>query len=197
MRTPDGWVIPMPKSLAEDLAWSLVSLAGQQGLASVTIRGLARHTRMAPGTITNHFLSKRELWAVCATVVGGWLADATSDHVVDRGAVGLFPDSGDTTYRLLVSAWSQLRAHALTDPDVDQRVAGMTTMVRRSAGRACVADARELSAAAWACLETLRQELVRPGSELTPADALAVLQQVEPSARRVAPDCADPVTGIA
>jgi AcrR family transcriptional regulator len=177
MRTPQGWVISMPTSLAEDLAWSLVVLAGEHGLAAVSFRALARHTRLAPGTITNHYGSKPELFGVCATVIGRWLAYATTDHVEDRGAIGLFPAPDDLTYRLLVSVWAQLRAYALTDATVDQRVRDMTPMLQRSVRDASL-GLEEDGSAAWVCLEGLRQELVRPGSALTPADALAVLEQV-------------------
>jgi AcrR family transcriptional regulator len=187
MRTADGWVISMPKTLAEDLAWSLVWLAGEDGLGAITMRSLARHARLSPGTITNHFGSKQELWAVCTTVIGRWLAEATSDHVEDRGPVGLFPTQEDLTYRLLVSAWAQLRAHALSDPEVDQRVQAVTTLLRSSARHACVEPGGELPAATWWCLEGLRQELVRPGTELTAAEAWGVLRQAGRSARREPP----------
>ena len=178
----------MPKSLVEDLAWSLVSLASEAGLGAITIRSLARHARLSPGTISNHFASKQELWAMSSVVTGRWLAQATSDHVEDRGAIGLFPTPADSTYRLLVSAWAQLRAHALSDTEVDVRLQGMVPVLRLSAGRACVTREDGLPPAAWWCLEGLRQELVRPGSELTPHDALSVLQRVEPDARREPPE---------
>jgi AcrR family transcriptional regulator len=181
MRTHDGWVIPMTTTVLEDLAWSLAWLAGEGGLTAVTIRALARHARLSPGTISNHFSSKQELWARSAGVIARWLAHATSDHVQDRGAVGLFPAREDQTYRLLVSGWAQLRAHALTEPEMDRRIAGDQTMLERSAQGALSVD-RSWSVPAWICLEGLRLELVRPGSTLTPDDALALLQQVEPDA---------------
>jgi AcrR family transcriptional regulator len=174
----------MPKSLVEDLAWSLVVLAGETGLGAVTLRALARHTRVSPGTLTHHFASKRELWALCTVVVGRWLADATDDHVADRGAVGLFPEPGDATYRCLVSAWVQLRAHALTDPEVDARVQDLTTVLRRRARRALVDGAPDISSTAWWYVEALRQEVIRPGSELTPGRALAAIQRLIPEASR-------------
>jgi AcrR family transcriptional regulator len=175
MWTPDGWVIPMPVGLAEDLAWSLVMLSSAEGLARVSFRSLARHTRMAPGTITNHYASRSELLGVCATVVGRWLADATSAHVDERGPVGLFPMPEDRTYCWLVCAWAQLRSHALTDAEVDERVRGATFFLERVAGRALGEDSAHLSAA-LSCLETLRQDLVRPGNELNAAGAWAVLR---------------------
>ena len=99
-------------------------------------RGLGRLHSRVPGTISNHFASKRELFAICTSLIGRWLAQATSDHIDDRGAVGLFPeDAGDRTYRLLSSAWVQLRAYALADPMMDERVQGVAPMIQRSAAR--------------------------------------------------------------
>lgn len=186
MRTAHGWVVSMSTSLVEDLAWSLVELAGDEGLAHVTVRSLARHTRVSPGTISNHFASKRELFAICTSLIGRWLAQATSDHIDDRGAVGLFPttDAGDRTYRLLSSAWVQLRAYALADPMMDERVQGVAPMIQRSAGGACVGDDSELTLGAWMCVQELRHELARRTTTLTADEALELLQQVEPSARR-------------
>ena len=177
MRTPQGWVIPMPTSLAEDLAWSLVVLAGELGLTAVSFRALARHARLAPGTITNHYATKQELLGVCTTVVGRWLAYATADHVEDRGAIGLFPATDDVTYRLLVVVWAQLRAQGLTDVSVDQRVGAMTPMLQRRLTDALLELEPPAWAGGWVCVEGIRHELVRPGSELTPTDALALLEQ--------------------
>jgi AcrR family transcriptional regulator len=183
--TPYGWA-PTTTSLAEDLAWSLVQLAGEEGLSTVTIRSLARHARVSPGTISNHFVSKQELWALSASIIGRWLARATADFVDERGAVGLFPsqDERDRTYRLLVSSWSQLKAHALADPDVEARINGVTPVLSSAAARACTAPDHELTLAVWLCLEGLRHELVSKATSLTAADALAAFQQVEPSATR-------------
>lgn len=186
-RADSLWMgIPMPKSLAEDLAWSLVQLAGDDGLANVTMRSLARHTRVSPGTISNRFASKQELLAICTSVVGKWLASATSDHVDDRGAVGLFPTQHDhdQTYRLLVSTWAQLCAHGLTDRDVDERVQGMTPLLNSGASRACPGEDHQFTVGAWLCLDGLRRELVRRAITLTADDALAAFQLVEPAARR-------------
>ncbi len=184
MRTPDGWLIPRPTSLAEDLAWSLVALAGEQGLASVSFRGLARHARLAPGTITNHYASKQELLGVCTTQVGRWLTHATSDHVEDRGPLGLFPAPDDLTYRSLVSAWAQLRAYALTDASVDERASAMVPLMSATVREAFAGPELWNPTAAWICLEGLRAELIRPGSDLTPAEALTVLEQTVTLGRR-------------
>jgi AcrR family transcriptional regulator len=144
---------------------------------------LARHARLSPGTISHHFSSKQELWALSAGVIGRWLGQATSDHVEDRGAIGLFPATEDATYRLLVSGWAQLRAYALTAPEVDERISAVVPRLELGARTALAVD-RSWSIPAWVCLEGLRLELVRPGSELTPEAALALLQQVEPRAIR-------------
>jgi AcrR family transcriptional regulator len=87
----------MPTSLVEDLAWSLVVL-GETGLGAVTMRALARHTRVSPGTLTHHFASKNELWALCTLRIGQWFSYATDDYVDDRGTIGLFPEETDETY---------------------------------------------------------------------------------------------------
>lgn len=183
MWTSDGWMMSMPRNLAEDLALSLVALCGEEGgLGAITYRSLARHVRMAPGTITNHYASKQELWGVCASVVGRWLTHATSDHVQERGPIGLFPatEDHDRTYRLLASSWAQFRAYALTDPAVDERVQGILPLLRGSVRGALAGGRPEPSLGGWMCLESLRQEVVRPGSSLTPEAALHVLSSVEP-----------------
>jgi hypothetical protein len=86
--------------------------------------------------LTHHCTSKNDLWAQCTVRVGHWLSEATADYVEDRGAIGLFPEETDQTYRRLAPAWVQLRIHALTDPEVDVRVHVMTAVLRRSAARA-------------------------------------------------------------
>ncbi len=176
MWTSQGWSIRTPANLGEDLAWSLAVLGADVGLARVSYRALARHTRTAPGTITNHYASKSDLWVVCTVVVGRWLSDATRDHVDQRGHVGLFPAPEDRTYRLLVSAWVQLRAQALVDPAIAERVDGVTVLLQRAAAWAI--EDPDTFPVAWMCLEGLRERLVRPGSELTPEEALAVLARV-------------------
>jgi AcrR family transcriptional regulator len=165
----------MPTSLAEDLAWSLVSLASEQPLGTVSFRTLAAHARLAPGTITNHFATKQELLAVCTTVVGRWLAHATFDHVRERGPVGLFPGPDDLTYRWLLAAWVQLEAHALTDRAVDERVRAAGPQLQRSVASALDGPDPDATTLARLCVDGLRRELVRPGADLTPADALAAL----------------------
>jgi AcrR family transcriptional regulator len=184
MRTPEGWLIPVPTTLAEDLAWSLVVLAGEQGLASVSFRALARHARLAPGTITNHYSSKQELFGVCTTQVGRWLTHATSDHVEDRGPLGLFPTPDDLTYLSLVSAWAQLRAYALTDASVDERASAMVPLMGATVREAFPEPGLLNLSAAWICLEGLRAELIRPSSDLTPAEALTLLEQTVTVGRR-------------
>jgi AcrR family transcriptional regulator len=177
MRTSDGWLIPMPTTLGEDLAWSLVALAREQPLPAISFRGLARHARLAPGTITNHFASKQELLALSTTQIGRWLAHATTDHLHDRGPVGLFPATDDQTHRALTSAWAQLRAHALTEPAVDERVMGMTVVMRRSLEEALPDHRASSTATLWLWCEALRAELLRLGTDLGPADALALLER--------------------
>jgi len=175
----------MPRSLAEDLAWSLVSLSAEVGLAQVSVRALARRTRMAPGTVTNHYASKGELVGICATVVGRWLASATAAHVDVRGALGLFPDTEDRTYRWLVSTWAQLRSAALTDPALDVRVRDADLGVVRAARWALAETTGERSPhpATWRCLENLRHDLVGPGTTLTPESALTMLVEVAQASR--------------
>jgi AcrR family transcriptional regulator len=184
MRTPTGWVIPMPTCLVEGLASSLVVLAGETGLGAVTMRALARQARVSPGTLTHHFASKNELFALCTARVAQWFSYATDDYVEDRGAVGLFPEVTDETYRRLTSAWVQLRIHALTDPEVDARVHAMTGVLRRSAARALDEPEPVLSTTGWWLLEALREAVVRPRSQLTPGVALTALQEVVPTATR-------------
>ena len=91
--------------------------------------------------------------------------------------MGLFPTPEDQTYWALVSVWVQLRALALTDPELDERIRALTPMLRRSTRDAAGDLEADGLFGTWVTLEGLRHELVRPGSALTPPAALAVLQQ--------------------
>jgi AcrR family transcriptional regulator len=163
--------------IAQDLAWSTAVLASEHGLGAVTFRALARHARMAPGTITNHYAHKTEVLCICTSVVGGWLADAGWGHVNIRGPVGLFPTPDDYCYRVVLSAWTQLEAASLTIPDMADRVRGMAPTLR--AGLEAAFPGRTVAQldAASRCLARLRLDVLLPGSELSAEDALARLEE--------------------
>jgi AcrR family transcriptional regulator len=172
----EEWRIPMPVGLAEDLTWSTVVLASQQGLGAVTFRALARHARLAAGTITNHYASKAELFSISAGVLARWLGGAGCDHVDLRGPVGLFPAQSDPNYRALVSTWIQFEAAALPDPDLSARVVALrpTAALGLTAAFPELAD-RELAIPSM-LLASLRDRVIRIGSDLSPQAALAELQ---------------------
>jgi AcrR family transcriptional regulator len=191
----DGWVISPPNGMGQALAWSVAVLSSQQGVASVSFRSLARHARMAPGTITNHFGTKREVLSESTRWVAIWLADATRAHVDARGPVGLFPAPADLAYRALTSTWLQLEAYALTEPELDARVRSMTDLLIEGLSIAFPGQPGEPQVAeatgqvrvttAWLCLRELRRELVRPVTTLTPGEALRHLTAVDASVAQI------------
>jgi hypothetical protein len=79
--------------------------------------------------------------------------------------------------RSLASVWGQLRAYALTDARVDERAAAMVPFLQGAVDEAFPRHEVRNRTVAWICLEGLRSHLVRPGSELSPAEALALMEQ--------------------
>ncbi|HET7071952.1 MAG TPA: helix-turn-helix domain-containing protein [Nocardioides sp.] len=173
----DQWQVPMPVGLAQDLAWSTAVLASEHGLGGVTFRALARHARMAPGTITNHYRDKAEVLCICTSVIGRWLSDAGIEHVYIRGPIGLFPTPDDYCYRVLISAWAQLEAASLNVPEMADRVRGMAPLLRRGLQDAFPGRPVGQLDAAWRCLARIRLEVLLPGSDLSAPGALALLEE--------------------
>ncbi len=74
-----------------------------QGVFGLTLRSIARESRISTGSLLHHFDRRERILAVAAHQTGAALLDEISSGLISRGVAGFLPADDDTV--LLTRAW--------------------------------------------------------------------------------------------
>jgi AcrR family transcriptional regulator len=85
------------------LVAATVSLLASQGVAGLSLRSLARESRISTGSLLHHFESRERIFSVAAHRTGSALLDGIRSDVIHDGVAAFLP--GDDEGVLLTRAW--------------------------------------------------------------------------------------------
>jgi AcrR family transcriptional regulator len=166
-----------PEGRTETVVDAIVFLLARDGPAGLTLRAIARESRVSTSSLLHHFGSREHLVRVAATWTGRARLRAM-DRRADRDGVGVFlPTEGDTEDLITARAWlAWLELWRVED--------SLTETIERFRDRELLLLARMLGVrigsqdltATVALIDGLNTAVCAPVRPLPPGRALEILQ---------------------